>query len=72
MKLASKDDAETILKFRGAEKIYRRGINSVAGEFDCGIDAEAAAHYLKGKGYKAHALTDLDTGVGICVVGIRG
>ncbi len=70
MKLATKDEAETILMFRGAVKVYRRGIHSLAGEFDCGIDAEAAAFYLKGKGYKAHAMTDLNNGVGVCVVGI--
>lgn len=71
-KLAAKDEAETILKFQGAEKIYRRGINSLAGEFEQGLDAEVAADYLKSKGYKAHAMTDLATGTGICVVGICG
>lgn len=72
VKLATKDEAETILRFQGADQIYRRGINSLAGVFDCGIDAELAAEYLKTEGYKAHALTDLDTGSGVCIVGIRG
>ncbi len=72
VKLATKDEAETILRFQGADEIYRRGINSLAGVFSCGVDAELAAAYLKGEGYKAHALTDLDTGSGVCVVGIHG
>ncbi len=71
-KLASKDEAESILRFQGADEIYRRGINSLAGVFVCGVDAELAAAYLKENGYKAHALTDLDAGTGICVVGIHG
>lgn len=72
LKLTTKDNAHTILKFQGAEKIYRRGINSLAGEFENGTDADVAAEYLKEKGYKAHALTDLDKGTGICIVGIHG
>lgn len=72
VKLASKDEAENILRFQGAESTYRRGINSLAGVFTCGVDAELAAAYLKDEGYKAHALTDIDSGTGICVVGIHG
>lgn len=71
-KLATKDEAETILLFQGADSTYRRGINSLAGTFSCGVDAELAAEYLKKEGYKAHAMTDLDTGAGVCVVGIHG
>ncbi len=72
MKRATKDEAESILKFQGAIQVKRRGINSLAGEFDNGFDAEFAAEYLKRQGYKAHAMTDLDNGTGICVVGIHG
>ena len=71
-KLATKDEAETILKFQGADEVYRRGINSLAGVFSCGVDAELAAEFLKSEGYKAHALTEIDTGTGVCIVGIRG
>lgn len=71
-KLATKDEAETILRFQGAEEIYRKGINSLAGIFSHGMDADLAAEYLKDCGYKAHSITDLDTGTAICVVGICG
>lgn len=71
-KLATKDEAETILRFQGADTIYRRGINSLAGVFENGADADLAAAYLKDEGYKAHSLIDLDVGTGICVVGIHG
>jgi hypothetical protein len=71
-KLATRNEAETILRFQGATDVYRRGINSLAGVFDCGVDAELAASYLKEEGYKAHAVTDLENGTGICVVGIHG
>lgn len=69
-KLASKDEAQTILLFQGANEVYRRGINSLAGVFDCGIDAELASKRLQDEGYKAHALWVDDKG--ICVVGIHG
>lgn len=72
VKLATKDEAETILLFQGADETYRRGINSLAGVFTCGVDAELAADHLKREGYKAHALTDVESGTGICVVGIHG
>lgn len=70
-KLASKNEAETILRFQGADEIYRRGINSLAGVFDCGIDAELASRRLQDEGYRSHALW-VDEGKGICVVGIHG
>lgn len=71
-KLAAKDEAETILRFQGAGSIHRRGINSLAGTFECGVDAELAAEHLKKEGYRAHAVTDLNTGTGVCVIGIHG
>lgn len=71
-RLASKSEAETILRFQGAHEVYRRGINSLAGEFASGIDAELAADRLRKEGYKAHAVTDIHEGTGMCVVGIHG
>ncbi len=70
-KLASKNEAEDILRLQGADTIYRKGINSLAGVFPCGIDAELAAEYLKKQGYKAHSLVDLEAGTGVCVMGIH-
>lgn len=71
-KLASKNEAETILRFQGAHEVSRRGVNSLAGIFVCSIDAELAAERLKKEGYKAHAMTDINEGTGVCIVGIHG
>lgn len=70
-KLATRSEAQNILRFQGADKIYRRGINSLAGVFECGLDAELAADRLQKEGYKAHAVTDLNEGTGVCIVGIH-
>jgi len=69
-RLASKSEAETILLFQGANEVYRRGINSLAGVFEYGIEAELASKRLQEEGYKAHAVWVDDKG--ICVVGIHG
>lgn len=70
-RLITKSEAKEILSFQGAHKVTRRGINSLAGVFENGFDAEIAADRLKRAGYHAHAITDINEGTGMCIVGVR-